>query len=182
MSANLRVSRRSCPELDRGTGPSGAAVGIDGTVTVMGPEYERGTDGPRVIVVAVDGSVTSLRAAAYASGLARRQAAELVVVFVANASVMTNFIPAAGMAVNEALRGVAADLREQVEKHVAGSGIRGRFVEAKGDPYTEIFRICGEVLADAVVVGTSTSTGHRLVGSIGVRLVRAGRWPVTVVP
>jgi nucleotide-binding universal stress UspA family protein len=33
-----------------------------------------------------------------------------------------------------------------------------------------------------VVVGSSEQAGHRLVGSVASRLVRAGRWPVTVVP
>jgi nucleotide-binding universal stress UspA family protein len=144
--------------------------------------FERGTDGPRVIVVAVDGSTTSLRAAAYAAGLARRQSAELVVVFVASGSTMANFVPAAGSAVDEAMHDVAAGLREQVETGTARAGIKARFLEKKGDPYAEIFKVCTAVLADAVVVGASTSAGHRLVGSIGVRLVRAGRWPVTVVP
>jgi nucleotide-binding universal stress UspA family protein len=144
--------------------------------------FERGTDGPRVIVAAVDGSTTSMRAAAYAAGLARRQSAELVVVFVITGSTMANLVPAAGSAVDEALHDVAADLRQQVDTGLANAGINGRFVEKKGDPYTEISKVCTAVLADAVVVGASTSTGHRLVGSLGVRLVRAGRWPVTVVP
>jgi nucleotide-binding universal stress UspA family protein len=38
------------------------------------------------------------------------------------------------------------------------------------------------VPADAVVVGASAHAGHRLVGSLAVRLVKAARWPVTVVP
>ena len=62
------------------------------------------------------------------------------------------------------------------------AGIRARFIQVKGDAYTEISRVCTEVLADAVIVGASTSAGHRIVGSVGLRLVRAGRWPVTVVP
>jgi nucleotide-binding universal stress UspA family protein len=33
-----------------------------------------------------------------------------------------------------------------------------------------------------VVVGSSESLGHRVAGSIAVRLVRGARWPVTVVP
>ncbi len=149
---------------------------------MIGAEFERGTDGPRVIVVAVDGSTTSMRAAAYAAGLARRQPAELVVVFVATASAMANLIPAAGSAVDDAQHDVASELREQVTAGTARAGIRARFIEKKGDVYTEISKVCSAVLADAVVVGASTSAGHRLVGSLGVRLVRAGRWPVTVVP
>jgi nucleotide-binding universal stress UspA family protein len=42
--------------------------------------------------------------------------------------------------------------------------------------------VADEVHADAVIVGASTKAGHRLVGSLAVRLVKAGRWPVTVVP
>ena len=48
--------------------------------------------------------------------------------------------------------------------------------------YTKICRIADEIQADAVVVGSSTQLGHRFVGSLALKLVRAGRWPVTVVP
>jgi nucleotide-binding universal stress UspA family protein len=43
-------------------------------------------------------------------------------------------------------------------------------------------RVAKEICADAIVVGASTKAGHRLIGSLAVRLVRAGKWPVTVVP
>jgi len=33
-----------------------------------------------------------------------------------------------------------------------------------------------------VVVGASEHLGHRIVGSLAARLVRAGKWPVIVVP
>jgi nucleotide-binding universal stress UspA family protein len=36
--------------------------------------------------------------------------------------------------------------------------------------------------ADAVVIGASEHLGHRIVGSLATRLVRAGKWPVIVVP
>ena len=144
--------------------------------------FERGTDGPRVIVVAIDGSTTSLRAASYAAGLARRQSAELVVIFVSSMTSMGGLIPEAALAFSESQLEIADEIRHQVEEGAVRAGIRARFMQAKGDPYTQISRICDEVLADAVVVGASTSAGHRIVGSLGVRLVRAGRWPVTVVP
>ena len=38
-----------------------------------GGAFELGTDGPKVILVGLDDSVTSMRAGAYAAGLARRQ-------------------------------------------------------------------------------------------------------------
>jgi nucleotide-binding universal stress UspA family protein len=145
-------------------------------------EFERGTDGPRVIVAAVDGSTTSLRAAAYAAGLARRQGAELVAVFVVAGSAMVGLVPAAGPVLSEAEHQVADELRDQFAEATARAGVRARFIQATGDPYSEIKRVCDQVLADAVVVGASTSAGHRIVGSVGVRLVRAGKWPVTVVP
>ena len=61
-------------------------------------------------------------------------------------------------------------------------GISVTFIATEGDPFIELRRIADETRADAVVVGASAHAGHRLVGSLAVRLVRAGRWPVTVVP
>jgi nucleotide-binding universal stress UspA family protein len=46
----------------------------------------------------------------------------------------------------------------------------------------ELHRIAREICADAIVVGASTKPGHRLAGSLALRLVRARKWPVTVVP
>ena len=60
--------------------------------------------------------------------------------------------------------------------------VASTFLTAAGDPYHEITRIAGETRADAIVVGASLKAGHRLMGSLAVRLVRAGKWPVTVVP
>jgi nucleotide-binding universal stress UspA family protein len=51
--------------------------------------FELGTDGPSAIVVGIDGSATSLRASAYAAGLARRQRARLVAVYVGSTSPIT---------------------------------------------------------------------------------------------
>jgi nucleotide-binding universal stress UspA family protein len=147
-----------------------------------GSGFELGTDGPLVIVVGVDGSPTSLHAAAYAAGLSRRQHARLVVVYVAARSGMAELVPGAAGTMAETRQLVVDDLRRQVVEGARYIGVMAEFVAAYGDPFTELSRIATELRADAVVVGTSTHAGHRLVGSLAVRLVRAGRWPVTVVP
>ncbi len=152
----------------------------------MTDAFELGTDGPTVILVGVDDSVTSLRAGAYAAGLARRQGARLVCVYVEQPSALYGATAGAGAAViaeqERAFSETAADLKRRIEEGAADRGVRITFVVAAGDPYHELRRVADEVRADAVVVGASTSAGHRLIGSLAVRLVKAGRWPVTVVP
>ena len=151
-----------------------------------GTVFELGTDGPKVILVGIDGSVTSMRAGAYAGGLARRQGARLVCVYVERISAMYGATAGGGAgaiaAQDQALQETAADLRREVEEGAHRLGIPLTLVTARGDPYLEIRRVADEVRADAVIVGASAKAGHRWVGSLAVRLVKAGRWPVTVVP
>ncbi|MGK5557356.1 universal stress protein [Actinomadura kijaniata] len=144
---------------------------------------EAGTVGPRVIVVGVDGSDTSLRAGAYAWGLARRSGARLVLVHVTPVGTLGALTPGGAMVMREAGAQVDAELRSQLERIAAEArDVRYEFRTREGDPYTVLSRVADEERADAVVVGASQQAGHRLVGSVAVRLVRAGRWPVTVVP
>jgi nucleotide-binding universal stress UspA family protein len=146
-------------------------------------QFERGTDGPKVIVVGLDGSESSMRAAAYASGLARRQNALLAIVYVQP-------VLSAGAAMgapvsdttSEIAEGLVAEIRSAVERLKGVFDIRWEFHTFRGDPYQGLVTAADELKADAVVVGASESAGHRIVGSVAVRLVKAGRWPVTVVP
>lgn len=148
--------------------------------------FELGTDGPTAILVGLDGSTTSLRAGAYAAGLARRQHARVIAVYVGPLSSMSAAAPGVDAALlvarSEAFDQTAADLRRQAEEGAQERGISITFIATRGDPFTELRRIADETRADAIVVGASAKAGHRLVGSLAVRLVRAGRWPVTVVP
>jgi nucleotide-binding universal stress UspA family protein len=150
-----------------------------------GRAFELGTDGPSVILVGVDDSTTSSRAGWYAAGLARRQGARLVAVFVSPLASLGAAGPtgaAVAVARDEAFRATAADMERRALEIGAELGIEITFVAARGEPFAEIRRIAGEVRADAIVVGASAHAGHRFVGSLAVRLVRAGKWPVTVVP
>jgi nucleotide-binding universal stress UspA family protein len=144
--------------------------------------FELGTDGPSLILVGLDGSRTSLRAASYAAGLARRQGSKLACVFVDRPSAMTGLNAAAQVAEQTNRVQIGADLRQQVEAGAAALGLDAAFYIATGDPVMEITRLAEQLHADAVLVGASESAGHRLIGSIANRLVRSGRWPVTVVP
>jgi len=147
--------------------------------------FELGTDGPSVILVGVDDSTTSSRAGWYAAGLARRQRARIVAVFVSPVASFGAAGPggaALSVAKEEAFRASVEDMQGRADTMASELGISITFRAAHGDPYTEICRIADEVRADAIVVGASAHAGHRFVGSLAVRLVRAGKWPVTVVP
>ncbi|MER5400301.1 universal stress protein [Streptomyces sp. NPDC026665] len=145
--------------------------------------FERGTDGPKVIVVGVDGSDSSLRAAAYAGGLARRQRALLAVVYVKP-------VMAAGAALGVPVADTTDEIAEDLVQYIRDAAervkdifdVRWEFHTFRGDPYNGLVTAADELKADAVVVGASEQSGHRIIGSVAVRLVKAGRWPVTVVP
>lgn len=148
----------------------------------MSDGFEIGTDGPSRILACVDGSPTSMRAAAWAAGMARRQGSQLAVTFVAADATAAAMAPQYTVDLQNALDELTEQLRAEVTANAAHAGIAVTFIAARGDPYAEICRIAQQERVDAVVVGASAQAGHRLVGSLAVRLVRAGKWPVTVVP
>lgn len=144
--------------------------------------FELGTDGPSRILVGVDGSDTSLRAAAYAAGLARRQGAKLIVLYVKTAPPTPIVAAEAAVAIKQSHDQIAAELLEQIEANAPRVGVDVELVVREGNPYGELLALAEERKVDAMVVGASTQAGHRLVGSLAAKLVRHAAWPVTVVP
>lgn len=149
---------------------------MDGTI------FELGTDGPKRILVGVDGTDTSWRAGAYAAGLARRQGAELIALYVIPTSGFTAQTAATAGAMIQTYAEIAQQLEAAVNEGSAHAGIDAKFVLRRGNPYKELLAVAEELRVDAVVVGASTQSGRRFVGSLAGRLVRDAAWPITVVP
>lgn len=139
-------------------------------------------EGRSLILVGVDGTETSLRAGAYAAGLARRQGSRLTCVYVHAANPLGATVAAAVVATAEQNAAVAAELRQMVQAQAPRLGIEATFLERHGSPYHAIVQLADELRADALVVGASTQAGHRFIGSLATHLVKAARWPVIVVP
>jgi nucleotide-binding universal stress UspA family protein len=149
---------------------------------VGGTLFELGTDGPSRILVGIDGTETSMRAAAYAAGLARRQGSHLIVLYVATTSPLAAQMATTTAAMIQTQDEIARQLRSTVMEGAQLIGIDAEFVSRRGNPYRELIAVAAERRVDAVVVGASTKSGRRFIGSLAERLVRDASWPITVVP
>ena len=147
--------------------------------------FEYGVDGPRAVVVGIDGSETAWRALHYAIGQARRQGSRVVAVYADRipALAFATAVPlAAAAVVDEGTDTLVVELRTGVERLAVEYGVAAGFEMVAGDPVAALVHVAERERADAVVVGASVQAGHKLFGSVAMRVVRTGRWPVTVVP
>ncbi|BCY12150.1 universal stress protein [Actinoplanes sp. L3-i22] len=145
-----------------------------------------GRDGPGAILVGIDGSASSMNAAAYAAGMARRQHCRLIAVYVrANPPALLPLADAGGHAAVTAIDAqneVERELRTAFEQYLPQLGVDAELVVRTGEPFAELTAAAREARADAVIVGRSAGMLHRIAGSLAIKLVRCGKWPVTVVP
>jgi nucleotide-binding universal stress UspA family protein len=150
-------------------------------------EAELGTDGPGAIVVGVDGTPTSLRALAYAAGLARRQGGRLIAVYVRKPLrtpvALSGWVDAGIVAAEaDAQKDMEDEVWTQIASDVAAWGCGARVVVRNGSPLAELRKIAVQSGADQIIVGASCGLAHRLFGSLGHRLLRCKPCPVTIVP
>jgi nucleotide-binding universal stress UspA family protein len=146
---------------------------------------EHGTDGPTVILAAIDGSPASQRALAYAVGLSRREHAELICTFVDRPSVVRTmaYAWAPGLAaMGQTSPGPGGEIGAGIGAECGVWGVRARFIIRRGDLLTELTALADEVHADMIVVGASRTIFHRIFGSLASRLAYRRKWLVMVVP
>ena len=142
--------------------------------------FELGCDGPTTLVVGIDKSDTATRALYYALGLARRQHSSVIAVYAM--TVPVGYDPGMGAVPYQDSLEVAAELELRVQALAADYRVKSQFMSVQGDPATVLIKIAAAHHADGIVLGASTTIGHRLFGSAAVRAVRRCRCPVTVVP
>lgn len=139
------------------------------------------------ILVAIDGSDVSLRAASYAIGLAKREGAKLAVLHVIH-------LPASGL-----MYTTESAFSQSIEKSRKGAegwfeGIRktaeGAGLDVKTETMEELYSVPGAIIkkseelgADLVIVGGSGLSGFKrfFLGSVASDVVRYSRCPVLVV-
>jgi nucleotide-binding universal stress UspA family protein len=90
--------------------------------------------------------------------------------------------PGGAAVMSETFEQIADELEQLMLSRTAETGVAAEFRSVRGDPLAELTKIAAQTHADLVVVGASEHLGHRIVGSLAGRLIRAGKWPVTVVP
>lgn len=135
----------------------------------------------RTILVGVDGSTTSMRACHHAFGLAGRQSARLIAVFAADHS-LVDLVSSGIELEHETQEQVYDELGEEIRQAAEDYAVPATFALVHGDAATVLRDVADRCGADTVVVGRSTQAGHRIAGAVGARLIRAGHWPVLVVP
>lgn len=135
---------------------------------------EAGKDGLAVIVVGVDGGVRAQHAAAWASGLARRERALLVVVYVEPLGSAAYWSPIGMATAAEAANAFVAELRQLAVRYLDAAGISWELVHYRGDPAHGLEAVAEDRRADCIVVGRG--------GGVAKSLINDARRPVVVVP
>ena len=139
-----------------------------------------GLDHP--VVAGYDGSPASRNALAYATGLSRRLARPLVVIYVCPPGVYCE--PLTGQVIGAARDQAETErwLLSELDDACDSSDIEVRVITRRGSPARELAAAADEHNADALVIGAPGSRWHQVAGSVAGWLARHAHCPVIVVP
>ncbi|MDG6904755.1 MAG: universal stress protein [Nitrososphaerota archaeon] len=137
---------------------------------------------PRKILVAVDGSEGSLRAADFAVGLASKLESEMLFINVVGASTTQRDyrIPADMVGSFEAMGSEALSKCEEKAKE---NGVKATSLEVSGNPVEEILESSREAGCDCIILGKSGlgKIERLLMGSVSESVTKLSDVPVIIV-
>jgi nucleotide-binding universal stress UspA family protein len=137
-------------------------------------DAEIAKDGLAVIVVGVDGGERALHAAAWASGLARRERARLVLVYVESITSPAYWSPIGMATATEAATAFVEELHRAAATYLDPAGVAWELVHCRGNPAHGLEAVAEDRRADCIVVGRGSGVARSLVND--------ARRPVVVVP
>jgi nucleotide-binding universal stress UspA family protein len=145
------------------------------------PRFEIGKDGVGTIVVGYDASPPAVHAAAWAGGLARRERALLLVVYVEALSSPAHWTAMSSAAATEAGIEFLQQLRDEAGPLMTERGIEWELLHGQGEPAAVLEAIAEQRRADCIVVGRSRHRGG-LLGSVPKSLLAHASRPIVIVP
>jgi len=137
------------------------------------------------LLVATDGSVHALRAAALAARLAGelREPAELILVHTAHIPAIAYGAPMEFGPLEEGLKDAGDAIMDQTAQQFAGLDVKVTRLRRRGDPAGEIIKAAEAVSADVIVMGSRGlgQLGGLILGSVSERVLHGARVPVLIV-
>jgi nucleotide-binding universal stress UspA family protein len=139
----------------------------------------------RKIMVATDGSETSMRAAEMAVEMAHHYGAELLAVHVVDEEVLREFCRVLGKDEEQARATLAADGEKYLQevRNLAEHKVRIATAVEHGTPHEALLRVAQKEKVDLIVMGKIGRRGPRriLMGSVTQRVIDLAEIPVLVV-
>ncbi len=141
------------------------------------------------ILLATDGSETSMRAAKMALDIGKKSGATVTAVYVVDVHRLAQLPGYAAMPgikdnLMELMFKEGSEALEEIEDMARDAGVAYERVVAEGDPGEELLKLCRDPGFDLIVLGTIGKSGLKrfLLGSVAEKVVRHSHVPVLVVP
>lgn len=141
------------------------------------------------ILIAADGSETSMRAADIAICIGKKSGARVTAVYVVDVHRLAQLPGYAAMPgikdnLMELMFKEGSEALEEIGDKARDAGVAYERAVAEGDPAEELLKLCSDQGFDLIVLGTIGKSGLKklLLGSVAEKVVRHAHIPVLVVP
>jgi nucleotide-binding universal stress UspA family protein len=143
----------------------------------------------RKIMIATDGSETSMKTAKLAVGMAKRAGGAVAAIYVVDISRLAQLpgyttLPGISERLMELMFKEGEDAISEIGEMASNAGVPFEKIVAEGNPSEEILRRSSESGIDLLVMGSIGRTGIEkiMLGSVAEKVVRNSRVPVLIVP